>query len=287
MNILRVMSFLDESAGKELVLPVTPAKYTWRHPNRIETVRLDQLGEVNLPGGARMGECTLEDVLLPAQLYPFCVPGARAAPQSYLYDLETWSDKGSKLRWIVSGTSINVSVMIEEVIQGERDGSNDLYVTITLRQWRRPEAPVLAVSGGGVETPRETGTGAASTKTYTVQKGDCLWNIAKQFYGSGADYKKLAAANPSIKNPNLIYPGQVLTIPAAGDLPAAGTDYPSVQIADGVKTQWKQPEASSGESAGQDQGAWATSIAQDTMEAARNALAKTLGNRVQKITGKK
>ena len=239
-TMLRIMSFVDESAGKELVLPVTPAKYTWRHPNRIETVRLDQLGEINLPGGARMGECTLEDVLLPAQLYPFCVPGARAAPQSYLYDLETWSDKGSKLRWIVSGTSINVSVMIEEITQGERDGSNDLYLTISLRQWRRPDAPVLAVSGGGAETPRETGTGAASAKTYTVVKGDCLWNIAKQFYGSGAEYKRLAAANPSIKNPNLIYPGQVLTIPPADNLPATGTDCASVARAAGITSTWDE-----------------------------------------------
>ena len=237
-TMLRIMSFVDESAGKDLVLPVTPEKYTWRHPNRIETVRLDQLGEVNLPGGARMGECTLEDVLLPARLYPFCVPGARADPYGYLYDLETWSDKGSKLRWIVSGTSINASVMIEEITQGERDGSNDLYLTIALRQWRQPEAPVLAVSPGGAETPRESGTGAASAKTYTVVKGDCLWSIAKQFYGSGRDYKKLAAANPSIKNPNLIYPGQVLTIPAADNLPAAGTDCPSAELAAGIASTW-------------------------------------------------
>jgi len=238
MNTLRIISFLDETAGKELVLPVTPAKYIWRHPNRIETVRLDQLGEINLPGGARMGECTLEDVLLPAQLYPFCVPGARANPQSYLHDLETWSDKGSKLRWIVSGTGINVSVLIEEVTQEERDGSNDLYITIALRQWRRPEAPVLAVSGGGAETARESSTGASAAKTYTVVKGDCLWNIAKQFYGSGSDYKRLAAANPEIKNPNLIYPGQVLTIPPADNLPAAGTDCAGAALADKTKSTW-------------------------------------------------
>lgn len=75
--VLRIMSFLEEATGKELVLPVTPAKYFWRHPNAVETVRLDQLGEITLPGGVKMGDCTLEDVLLPAQLYPFCVPGAR------------------------------------------------------------------------------------------------------------------------------------------------------------------------------------------------------------------
>ena len=40
--MLRIMSFLEEATGKELVLPVTPAKYFWRHPNGIETVQLDQ-----------------------------------------------------------------------------------------------------------------------------------------------------------------------------------------------------------------------------------------------------
>ena len=49
---------------------------------------------------------------------------------------------------------------------------------------------------------------------YTVVKGDCLWNIAKKFYGSGAKYTLIYNANKGIvKNPSLIYPGQVLTIP--------------------------------------------------------------------------
>lgn len=236
--MLRIMSFLEEATGKELVLPVTPAKYSWRHPNGIETVQLDQLGEINLPGGSRMGDCTLEDVLLPAQLYPFCVPGARAAPYEYLYDLEVWSDRGAKLRWIVSGTSVNASVMIGEITQGEQDGTNDLYLTIALRQYRRPEAPVLSVTGGGVQTARDSQTGAASAKTYQVKAGDCLWSIAEQYYGSGSQYKRLAAANPDIKNPNLIYPGQVLTIPAADDLPAAGADSASAALAAETVSAW-------------------------------------------------
>ena len=47
--------------------------------------------------------------------------------------------------------------------------------------------------------------------TYTVKKGDCLWNIAKMVYGSGVWCYELAEKN-NIKNPNLIYPGQVLEI---------------------------------------------------------------------------
>ena len=230
------MSFVDPSTSKELILPVTPPRYFWRHPTKIEVVSLDQLGEATLHGGYKMGDCTLENVLLPAQQYPFMVPGSRAAPYEYLYDLEVWCDKGAQLQWIVSGTSVNASVLIEEITQGEQDGTNDLYITIAMRQWQRLETPVLALSGGGATTARDSQTGAASTKTYTVQSGDCLWNLAEKYYGDGTQYKKLAAANPEIKNPNLIYPGQVLTIPPADDLPAASPDSASTALSD--QLQW-------------------------------------------------
>jgi nucleoid-associated protein YgaU len=56
----------------------------------------------------------------------------------------------------------------------------------------------------------------SKVQTYTVKKGDCLWNIAKKFYGNGSKYTLIYNANKDkIKNPNLIYVGQVFTIPAA------------------------------------------------------------------------
>ena len=56
-----------------------------------------------------------------------------------------------------------------------------------------------------------------AAQSYTVAKGDCLWNIAKRFYGDGSKYTVIYDANKGIVggDPNRIYPGQVLTIPAA------------------------------------------------------------------------
>ena len=51
----------------------------------------------------------------------------------------------------------------------------------------------------------------ASAATHTVQKGDTMWKIAVKYEAGLSEIKD---ANPQVTNPNLIYPGQVLNIPA-------------------------------------------------------------------------
>ena len=65
-------------------------------------------------------------------------------------------------------------------------------------------------------------SGASSTapaadvhQTYEVKAGDSLSKIAKHFYGSGNLWKRIFEANSDlIKDPNKIFPGQKLKIPA-------------------------------------------------------------------------
>ncbi|GAA6207934.1 LysM peptidoglycan-binding domain-containing protein [Cognatishimia sp. WU-CL00825] len=48
----------------------------------------------------------------------------------------------------------------------------------------------------------------------TVQPGNTLWAIARDNYGDGIQYIKVFEANKDrIRNPDLIYPGQVFTVP--------------------------------------------------------------------------
>jgi nucleoid-associated protein YgaU len=68
-------------------------------------------------------------------------------------------------------------------------------------------------------------SGASSTapaakvyETYVVVKGDSLSKIAKRVYGRANDWKRIFEANTDIlKDPNKIFPGQKLKIPAADD----------------------------------------------------------------------
>ena len=50
--------------------------------------------------------------------------------------------------------------------------------------------------------------------TVTVQPGFTLWGIAQENFGDGVLYVQLFEANrDKIRDPDLIYPGQVFTIP--------------------------------------------------------------------------
>ncbi len=53
-------------------------------------------------------------------------------------------------------------------------------------------------------------TSVSAATTHTVVSGDSMWKIAVRYQVGLSEIK---AANPQITNPDLIYPGQVLTIP--------------------------------------------------------------------------
>lgn len=70
-------------------------------------------------------------------------------------------------------------------------------------------------SGGSSTAPAARPQGAP--RTYTVVAGDSLSKIAKREYGDASKWPKIYDANrDQIKNPDLIHPGQVLTLPREG-----------------------------------------------------------------------
>ena len=67
------------------------------------------------------------------------------------------------------------------------------------------------VSGGSSQlTSRDEHT----LQSYTVEKGDSLSKIAKRVYGKASYWRQIYEANrDNVKDPDLIYPGQVLRLP--------------------------------------------------------------------------
>jgi len=73
-----------------------------------------------------------------------------------------------------------------------------------------------------LETPFEYSPAAETQglrqRKIEVQKGNYLWKFAEQYYGEGWRYSVIFSANSAlIRDPDLIYPGQVFTIPELVD----------------------------------------------------------------------
>ena len=78
----------------------------------------------------------------------------------------------------------------------------------------KPDFSNVTGSVASTEAPLDTGGGGGGEQTYTVAKGDTLSKIAKEFYGEANKYHQIFEANkPMLKDPDKIYPGQMLRIP--------------------------------------------------------------------------
>ncbi len=92
----------------------------------------------------------------------------------------------------------------------------------------RAEAPIdypATAAPGSPTSPAALAASPAdvvidSIHTHHVGPGNTLWGISQKFYGDGSHYEEIFAANADqIRNPNLIYPGQVFIVPKPGPKP--------------------------------------------------------------------
>ena len=92
-----------------------------------------------------------------------------------------------------------------------QEEANKIWDAIkTVPDWRNDVVADIKATG---ET---AGQAKAAERTYTVQAGDTLSKIAKQFLGDANAYQEIFKLNrDQLSDPDKIKPGQVLKIPAA------------------------------------------------------------------------
>lgn len=204
----QLRKFIIVAGGEEIVLPVTPEQFEVSDGINVETVNIHGMGDAHLAGGESLGSISVSS-FFPANQYDFAQYRV-TNPYEYIAKLRAVIQSREPARFIVSGTDVNRAVLLSSLQYSEKDGSNDVYFTLQMEEYRQleaaelPEEAALAVEEAG-ETEDRPGS-------YTVKRGDTLSSIARQFYGNPSLAYRLATAN-GIKNPNLIRTGQVLTLP--------------------------------------------------------------------------
>lgn len=106
----------------------------------------------------------------------------------------------------------------------EEDSADDFQMAYDDRE-RNMNGSWLDVKPVIVKTTKQVKKTVTQNQTvnYVVKRGDTLWAIAARYLGSGTKYPQIAQEN-GIKNPNLIYPGQVFKITTGGTVTTTVTE---------------------------------------------------------------
>lgn len=215
--------------SKKLRLPVLPAEYTVQSAQNNTVVNVVALGGVVLKGKRGLRSISFSSFFPMRYDADYCEYTGIKTPKAYVEMVESMKRAGA-VKLIITGTSINFRCTIESFEWGENDGTGDIDYTLTLQEYRTPSvssSSVVKIAESSTTTTEATGEtrteqAAASGGTYTVKSGDTLSGIAKKTTGSSSWQALYEQNKPVIgSNPNLIYPGQVLTLPAGSS--ATGT----------------------------------------------------------------
>lgn len=214
------------------LLPVPPEKIATKVNGNNKTITLINDGEINILKKAGLTDIDFT-VEIPQSKYPYAVYKDGFKEAGYFFNIfENLKNSLKPFQFIVcrrmpSGrklVSTNIKVSLEDykITESAKNGF-DFEVQLKLKQYRdygTKQINVQLASGkprASVEPKRETNNSPApsSAQSYTVKSGDCLCAIARRFYGDDKRYIDIYNANKSIigGNPNLIMPGQKLTIP--------------------------------------------------------------------------
>ena len=217
---IKYQMWLTYNAEKEKIqLPVLPETFKTNNGSSNDSMDITGLGEIIITQSRPALQFSFSS-FFPAARFPGLQVSSITKPLELVQKINTWKASKKPVHFIATACGVDLYCSIEKFNYSEEGGDPGTYqYDITLKEYRE-----ITVRQVKVDIPSKEATvekeearvdNSVQPKTYTVKSGDCLWNIAKQFYGSGSDYTKIYNANKGTigGNPNLIYPGQVLTLP--------------------------------------------------------------------------
>lgn len=218
--------WLSTNDNKErLRLPVLPSSLDMSNGSKNESVDISNLGEITVlqDPAAKIVQFSSFFPLHDSTLSEYSNP---PKPWDAIKKIEKWKKSKVPLRFLVTGTSINLPVSIDGFTYGEEGGAvGDISYDLTLKEYI-----FVSIRQIKVKVPKKKKTKKKSrpavkpkAKTHRVKRGDTLWHLAKRYYGNSLQWRKIWNANKTMmikrdkrnrKQPgHWIFPGQVLKIP--------------------------------------------------------------------------
>ncbi|MGE0306230.1 MAG: LysM peptidoglycan-binding domain-containing protein [Acidimicrobiia bacterium] len=170
-----------------------------------------------------------QDVVLGAEFRGFDLPVEHSTPEATIHVVE----QGDTLWSIITAHYGRFDQALLDAVVDANPSVED--PNLILAGWRitLPASPDAAAQGPVEQAP--VPTGESSWTAVTVQRGDTLWEIVDRHYGNatGELIWAVVDANSEIDNPDLIYAGQVITLPPLGGAEVVQSSEPSAPSAGG------------------------------------------------------
>lgn len=127
--------FLSINNREQVIkLPVTPAEFQIQSGMNNETYETISQGEIKLIGMPKIKAITLQS-FFPAKDYTFLKDRSYTGWE-YVELIEGWMARRIPVRLVITGTNINMACTIESFEYGPKDGSGDIYYSISLSEFK-------------------------------------------------------------------------------------------------------------------------------------------------------
>lgn len=236
--------FFDTPYGL-VTFPITPGELSIKVDSNNKVVTLINEGDINIMKSPSLIEVEFE-ARFPMRNYPY----ARNPKgfQEYHDIFKKLKEEKKSFRFIVARKlpngnrtwDTNLLMALESYELDESvDYGDDVLISFKLKQYKEYGVKKINVGAANInpittstsntsrpDSSNKTTMNSSTIESYTVKSGDCLYNIAKKFYGNGALWTNIYNTNKSIiestakqhgksssSNGHWIYPGCVLNIP--------------------------------------------------------------------------
>lgn len=205
---------IKENNRRKIELTVNPESLTVSDSVENNRLKVDRLGQVNLPGRRGLKEVSII-TFLPDRSSPF-YSGESVSGDLKLID--RWKEKRTKVRIVVSDPKLNIRALLDSASVTLREGRKDVFIDWTFSEYKEITVPTVESIEGLIQVAepvlqeRAEEAAPAPGRTEIVTSGTTLWSLAVKYYGDGQQWTKISAANGNI-DPKKLQKGMTLNIP--------------------------------------------------------------------------